>query len=45
MYADDISQNHTISPLSKALNQDLESLDKWLNGNKISLNDFNYNFH
>ena len=38
---DDISlsfQNQSVSQLNKALNQDLEALDKWLRGSKLSLN-------
>ena len=41
MYADDTSlslQNHSISQLNRDLNRDLEGLDKWLRGNKLSLN-------
>ena len=41
MYADDTSlsyQNHRIHQLNMALNQDLKVLDKWLRGNKLSLN-------
>ena len=41
MYADDTSlslQNHSMSQLNRALNQDLLALDKWLRGNKLSLN-------
>ena len=41
MYADDASlslQNHTISHLNRDLNRDLEALDKWFRGNKLSLN-------
>ena len=41
MYADDTSlsyQNHSIHQLNMTLNQDLKALDKWLRGNKLSLN-------
>ena len=41
MYADDTSlslQNHNMSQLNRALNQDLLALVKWLRGNKLSLN-------
>ena len=41
MYADDISlsfMNDNLVRLNKALNTDLKSLDKWLKGNKLSLN-------
>ena len=41
MYADDTSlsyQNHSIHRLNRTLNQDLKALDKWLRGNKLSLN-------
>ena len=41
MHADDTSlslQNHSMSQLNRDLNQDLEALDKWLRGNKLSLN-------
>ena len=41
MYTDDTSlsyQNHSIQQLNRALNQDLKALDKWLRGNKLSLN-------
>ena len=41
MYADDTSlsyQNHSIHQLNRTLNQDLKALNKWLRGNKISLN-------
>ena len=41
MYADDTSliyQNHSIHQLNRTLNQDLKALDKWLRGNKLSLN-------
>ena len=41
MYADETSlshQNHNISQLNRDLNRDLEALDKWLRGNKLSLN-------
>ena len=40
MYADDTSlslQNHSMSQLNRALNQDLLALDKWLRGNKLLL--------
>ena len=40
MYADDNSlrfQNHSVSRLNNALNQDLEALDKWFGGKKLSL--------
>ena len=41
MYADDPSlcyQNHIIHQLNRTLNQDIKALDKWLRGNKLSLN-------
>ena len=41
MYADDISLCHMsndISKLESAINEDLELLDSWLKGNKLSLN-------
>ena len=41
MYADDTSlsyQNYSIHQLNRTLNQDLKALDKWLRGNKLSLN-------
>ena len=41
MYADNTSlsyQNHSIHQLNRALNQDLKALDKWLRGDKLSLN-------
>ncbi len=41
MYADDTSlyiQSKDITQLNEALNEDLESLDNWLKGNKLSLN-------
>ena len=41
MYADDTSlsyQNYSIHQLNRALYQDLKALDKWLRGNKLSLN-------
>ena len=41
MYADDTSLCHMgidISQLETAINEDLELLDKWLKGNKLSLN-------
>ena len=41
MYADNTSlsfQNHSVSRVNKALNQDPEALDKWLKGNKVSFN-------
>ena len=37
MYADDTSLCH-ISKLESAINEDLELLDNWLKGNKLSLN-------
>ena len=41
MYADDTSlsfQNHSLSRLKMAPNQDLEALDKLMRGNNLSLN-------
>ena len=41
MYADDTSLRHMsnyISRLESAINEDLELLDNWLKGNKLSLN-------
>ena len=41
MYVDGTSlsfQSHSVSRLNKALNQDLEALDKWLKSNRLSLN-------
>ena len=41
MYADNTSSRFkadNISRLSEALNEDLEALDTWLKGNKLSLN-------
>ena len=41
MYADDTCisfQTNSVSKLNEALNEDLEALDTWLNGNKLSLN-------
>ena len=41
MYADDTSlclKSRDISQLNKAINDDLEHLDSWLKGNKLSLN-------
>ena len=41
MYAADTSlsyQNYSIHQLNRTLNQDLKALDKWLRGNKLSLN-------
>ena len=41
MYADDTSlsyQNYSIHQLNRTLNQDPKALDKWLRGNKLSLN-------
>ena len=41
MYADDTSLCHMgndISKLETAINEDLKLLDKWLKGNKLSLN-------
>ena len=41
MYAHDTSLSFkadNISRLSEALNEDLEALDNWLKGNKLSLN-------
>ena len=41
MYADDTSLYYSssdISQLNDALNEDLKKLDRWLKGNKLSLN-------
>ena len=41
MYADDTSlclKSKDISQLNEAINDDLEHLDSWLKGNKLSLN-------
>ena len=41
MYTDNASlsyQNHSSNKLNRALHQDLKALDKWLRGNKLSLN-------
>ena len=41
MYADDTSlcyQSHDMTRLNEAINSDLAKLDKWLQGNKLSLN-------
>ena len=41
MYADDTSicyHSHDITQLNEAINRDLYSLEKWLEGNKLSLN-------
>ena len=40
-YADDTSlryKNRSIHQLNRTLNQDLKALDRWLRGNKLSLN-------
>ena len=41
MYADDTSlcsQSHGLTRLNQAINSDLQKLDTWLQGNKLSLN-------
>ena len=41
MYADDTSicyHSHDITQLTEAINNDLYKLEKWLEGNKLSLN-------
>ena len=41
MYGDDTSlcyQSHDLTRLNEAINSDLEKLDSWLQGNKLSLN-------
>ena len=38
MYADDTSLSYQSHQLNRTLNQDLKALNKWLRGNKLSLN-------